>query len=124
MSFLEHLEELRIRLMRAMVSLVVGFGVCWAFRERIFHFITEPLRVAYPTVQFIATAPTEAFMLYMKMSFFVGIFVVVALRPVPDLGVHRPRPLPARASTRGPSSASARCSSSWAARSATTSCSR
>ncbi len=76
MSFLQHLEELRIRLVRAMVSLVVGFGVCWAFSERIFHFITGPLRVAYPTVQFIATSPTETFMLFIKMSFFVGIFVV------------------------------------------------
>ncbi len=76
MSFLEHLEELRIRLIRCLLSLVVGFALCWGFAERIFHFITGPLRKAYPTVQFIATSPTEAFMLFMKMSFFVGIFVV------------------------------------------------
>jgi sec-independent protein translocase protein TatC len=76
MSFLEHLEELRIRLVRAMLSLVLGFAVCWGFSERIFHFVTQPLRRAYPTVQFIATSPTETFMLFMKMSFFVGIFLV------------------------------------------------
>lgn len=76
MSFLEHLEELRIRLTRAALSLIVGFGACWFFRNQIFHFITQPLRTAYPTVQFISTSPTETFMLYMKMSFFVGIFLV------------------------------------------------
>jgi len=74
MTFLEHLEELRGRLLRSLIALAVGTGVCWAFREPIFHFLTEPLRVAYPDIKFIYTGPTEAFMLYMKMSFFVGIF--------------------------------------------------
>jgi sec-independent protein translocase protein TatC len=75
MTFLEHLDELRVRLVRSLLSLVVGFGLCFRFSEQIFHFITEPLRQAYPQVQFIYTEPTEAFFLYMKVSFFAGIFV-------------------------------------------------
>jgi sec-independent protein translocase protein TatC len=75
MSFLEHLEELRVRLVHAMVALVAGFGVCWYFHEKLFYFLTQPLRRAYPSVEFIFTSPTEALMLHMKMSFFVGIFV-------------------------------------------------
>lgn len=75
MTFLEHLEELRVRLIRSLLALLVGFVSCWGFADRIFFFITEPLRKAYPGVQFIYTEPTEAFMLYMKMAFFVGIFV-------------------------------------------------
>ena len=75
MSFLEHLEELRVRLIRSLLSLVAGFAVCWGFRERIFHLLTEPLREAYPGVKFIYTGPSEALMLYMKMAFFAGIFV-------------------------------------------------
>lgn len=75
MSFLEHLEELRTRLVRCLLSLVVGFAVCWGFHEQIFRVLTRPLRQADPNVQFIYTSPTEAFMLYMKMAFFVGIFV-------------------------------------------------
>lgn len=75
MTFLEHLEELRVRLIRSLVALVVGFVACWGFADKIFVFITQPLRKAYPEVQFIYTGPTEAFMLYMKMAFFVGIFV-------------------------------------------------
>jgi sec-independent protein translocase protein TatC len=76
MTFLEHLDELRSRLIHSLGALVVGTIVCWGFRERIFHFLTQPLRDAYPEVKFITTAPSEAFMMYVKMSFFVGIFVV------------------------------------------------
>ena len=75
MSFLEHLEELRVRLIRSLLALVAGFAVCWGFRERIFHVLTEPLREAYPGIKFIYTGPSEALMLYMKMAFFVGIFL-------------------------------------------------
>ncbi len=75
MSFLDHLEELRQRLVKSLVGLVVGFAACWGFHEQIFDFMTQPLRRAFPQVKFIFTAPTEAFMLYMKMSFFVGIFL-------------------------------------------------
>src|SRR6185503_654116 len=75
MTFLEHLDELRVRLIHAMVALAVGFAVCWYFHERLFWFLTQPLRRAYPEVEFIFTSPTEALMLHMKMSFFVGIFV-------------------------------------------------
>jgi len=75
MSFLDHLEELRRRLIRCLIALVVGFALCWSFAERIFHFVTEPMRKSGVQFEFIYTAPTEAFMLYMKMAFFLGIFV-------------------------------------------------
>jgi sec-independent protein translocase protein TatC len=76
MTFVEHLEELRLRLVHSLVALVVGFAACWSFRERIFHFLTQPLRNAYPEgKEFIYTGPAEALFLYMKMAFFVGIFV-------------------------------------------------
>src|SRR5262245_22645060 len=75
MTFLEHLEELRVRLIHIVAALVVGFIACWGFHERLFFFLTSPLRKAYPQVEFIFTSPTEALMLHMKMAFFVGIFV-------------------------------------------------
>jgi sec-independent protein translocase protein TatC len=75
MTFLEHLEELRVRLIRSLAALVAGFVVSWSFHEDIFHFLTEPLRKAYPGVKFITTGPSEALVLYMKMAFFVGIFL-------------------------------------------------
>ncbi|HET9314420.1 MAG TPA: twin-arginine translocase subunit TatC [Vicinamibacteria bacterium] len=75
MSFLEHLDELRGRLIHVVAALVVGFIACWAYRDPIFHFLTDPLRLSHPEVKFIFTGPSEALMLKMKMSFFVGIFV-------------------------------------------------
>jgi len=75
MSFLEHLDELRSRLIHVVAALVVGFVACWAYRDPIFHFLTDPLRLSHPEVKFIFTGPSEALMLKMKMSFFVGIFV-------------------------------------------------
>jgi sec-independent protein translocase protein TatC len=75
MSFLDHLEELRQRLMKCLVALVVATGICWNWREQIFHFLTSPLRAYDPDVKFIYTSPSEALMLYMKMAFFAGIFL-------------------------------------------------
>src|SRR6185503_18332527 len=72
MTFLEHLEELRVRLIRSIVALLLAFGVCWNFSQPIFHFLTQPLRQAYPDIKFMYTAPTEAFMLYMKMDSFIA----------------------------------------------------
>jgi sec-independent protein translocase protein TatC len=75
MSFLEHLEELRQRLVRMAIALCVGFAICWGYREEIFAIMTAPLRKAGFKDQFIFTSPAEALLLYMKMAFFVGIFV-------------------------------------------------
>src|SRR5687768_3960724 len=75
MTFLEHLEELRVRLIRSLLALVAGFAASWIYHEEIFHFLTDPLRKAYPGVKFITTGPSEALVLYMKMAFFVGIFL-------------------------------------------------
>jgi sec-independent protein translocase protein TatC len=77
MSFLEHLEELRGRLIRSLLALVIGAIVCWNFRTPIFRFLTQPLRQAQPGIQFIAISPAEALLLYMKMAVFVGIFVAM-----------------------------------------------
>lgn len=77
MTFLEHLEELRQRLVRSCIYLAGGFAACWGFREQIFHFMVEPMRRAGFADRFIFTAPAEALVLYMKMAFFVGIFVAL-----------------------------------------------
>ena len=125
MTFLEHLEELRQRLVRTLIYLAGGFAVCWGFHEQIFHFMTEPMRKAGFTDRFIYTSPAEALMLYMKMAFFVGIFVALAVRALRDLGLHLARASTGtRRSGRCPSSAWAPSSSSRAPSSDTTSCSR
>jgi sec-independent protein translocase protein TatC len=79
MTFLEHLEELRQRLVRSCVYLAVATGACWSFHEKIFAFVIEPLRNAGFKDPLIFTAVSEAFMFNVKLAFFVGIFVAAPL---------------------------------------------
>ncbi|MFL6373129.1 MAG: twin-arginine translocase subunit TatC [Pyrinomonadaceae bacterium] len=46
MSFLEHLEELRKRIIRSVLILVLGFFVCWGFSDKIYHFLSIPIVAA------------------------------------------------------------------------------
>jgi sec-independent protein translocase protein TatC len=46
MPFLEHLRELRTRLMYCVISVVVCFLGCYAFHEEIFHWLLEPYEIA------------------------------------------------------------------------------
>jgi len=76
MSFLEHLEELRKRLIISIVALLGGFLVCWNFAERIFAWIQQPLaKFLPPGDKLVFTRLTEPFLLYMKVAFFAGIFI-------------------------------------------------
>ena len=97
MTFLEHLEELRQRLLRSIIALAVGFGVCWGFHEQIFHFLTEPLRriglqgpVHLHEPGRGADALHEDVLLHRHLR-------GGALHPLPDLGLHRARSLCPRA---------------------------
>jgi sec-independent protein translocase protein TatC len=79
MTFLEHLGELRTRLIRCLAALLIGFTVLVVppgLPNKIFHFVTGPMRRAQTPFEFIYTEPTEAFMLYMQMCFFAAIFLV------------------------------------------------
>lgn len=49
MSFMEHLEELRTRLIRTLIILVVSFAVCYHFAADISEFLLIPLREAIGT---------------------------------------------------------------------------
>lgn len=75
MGFLEHLDELRLRLIRAVLAVVIAVAVCWSWAAQILHFIMEPLRAAQPGVRFIYTGPTEGFVLHMKAALFAGLFL-------------------------------------------------
>ena len=76
MSFLDHLEELRKRIMVSMIAVAVGFLACWAFAEPIFEKLQEPLAQFLPPGDKLAyTRLTAPFFLYMKVAFFAGLFV-------------------------------------------------
>ncbi len=78
MSFLEHLDELRQRLIRALLAVLVGFVIALAFIDPIFEFVMTPLQAILPAGgKLIYTEPTEAFMLYMKMAALVGLMIAL-----------------------------------------------
>jgi sec-independent protein translocase protein TatC len=76
MSFLEHLDELRKRLMWAISALFGGFLLALFFIDRIFGFIMRPLAATLPEGRkMIYTEPTEAFMLQLKVAALAGVVI-------------------------------------------------
>ena len=76
MSFLDHLDELRARLLVSVVALFAGFLIALAFIRYVFDFVMRPLQKALPLGgRLIYTEPAEAFMLYLKIAALVGAVV-------------------------------------------------
>jgi sec-independent protein translocase protein TatC len=76
MTFLDHLEELRRRLVVSFIAVAIAFLACWAFAEPIFAILQAPLTKFLPPGDTLAyTRLTAPFFLYMKVSFFTGLFV-------------------------------------------------
>jgi sec-independent protein translocase protein TatC len=74
MSFLEHLDELRTRLIKIIYGLIVGCVIAYIFIQRIFDFFMRPLaQVSGGHMQY--TQGSEPFMLWMKIGFLAGIFI-------------------------------------------------
>jgi len=76
MSFLDHLEELRKRLIRSCIATAVGVLVAFFFIDRIFAFVFAPMRTVLPPgTTLIYTAPGEAFSLYVNVALIAGVAV-------------------------------------------------
>ena len=72
---LEHLVELRTRIVRSVIAFLLCFILCFAFARPIFQFLTEPLAhaLAGQNRQMIFTALYGQFFTYMKLAMFGGI---------------------------------------------------
>jgi sec-independent protein translocase protein TatC len=76
MPLTAHLEELRWRVVRALIAVMIAFGGCFYFSDRVFDFLTQPLLgLGDSTVQLIGTGITEAFFTRLKVSFIAAVFV-------------------------------------------------
>ena len=82
MPLLDHLIELRQRLLYSVIALLAMFLVCFFFAESIFQFLAQPLAdvmiangVAEQYQRMIFTALTEVFFTYVKVAFFAAAFI-------------------------------------------------
>jgi sec-independent protein translocase protein TatC len=75
MTFLEHLDELRKRITHAVVGLLVGFIIAFAFVNQIFNFVYARLAADVPDHHLIYTEPGEAFFIYLKMAALSGLLI-------------------------------------------------
>jgi len=82
MSFLQHLEELRQRLIKSVIAIFVGMIICWFFRESILGFLLTPLYDAWNQVEGLPdpkplnfSSMLEPFIAYLKLSAIGGLFL-------------------------------------------------
>jgi sec-independent protein translocase protein TatC len=80
MSFLEHLDELRKRLIYTVISLCAGVGIACLFIEQIYQFVMRPMQQMLPQGgKLIFTEPPEAFMLYIRLAIIAGLVIAAPL---------------------------------------------
>ncbi len=80
MSLMEHLEELRKRLLWSIVSLAVAFVPCWYFVDEIFAFLQVPILKLLPPGQRLGyTGLTDPFILYFKVAALAAVFAASPL---------------------------------------------
>lgn len=74
---LDHLIELRTRLVRSFLALGLAFCVCFYFADDIFSFLVKPLTAAFPAGEgkLIYTKLYEAFFVEIKVALFAAFFV-------------------------------------------------
>ncbi|HSE91698.1 MAG TPA: twin-arginine translocase subunit TatC [Methylomirabilota bacterium] len=72
MSFMEHLGELRMRISRALIGLLIGLAIAFPFSQRIVDHLAQPIQATGNPLVFLAV--TEAFWVQMKVALIAGLF--------------------------------------------------
>ena len=75
---IDHLIELRSRLIKAVIAIMIAFAACFTFAKHIFNILVRPYEVAAgqsAEITFIYTAPQEFFFTQMKLAMFGAVFL-------------------------------------------------
>ena len=79
MGFLDHLEELRKRIIYCILFVAAGFFICWGYADRIYGVMQRPIMMALRNHHLPETLvylnPTEPFNLYLKVAALGGLFL-------------------------------------------------
>ena len=80
MSFLDHLDELRRRIIYSLISVAVGFGIAFFWLDDIFAFIFKPMQAMLPAGQkLISIEPGEQIFLMFKIGLMAGLILASPL---------------------------------------------
>lgn len=74
-TLIDHLTELRIRLINSGYGILAGFLAAWFFSEKLFDVIRRPIEKYLPSGGLVFTAPMDKFLAYVKVSFLAGVIV-------------------------------------------------
>ncbi len=79
MSFLQHLEELRRRIIYSLLGVGAGFCIAWWYHTQIFGFMQNPIMIALHAhkldEKLVYLNPTEPFNMYLKVALIAGLFI-------------------------------------------------
>jgi len=79
MGFLDHLEELRKRIVYSIIAVGIGTGLSWGYRERIYAVMQKPIMDALRNhglaEKLVYLNPTDPFNLYLKIAILAGLFL-------------------------------------------------
>jgi sec-independent protein translocase protein TatC len=75
MSFLDHLEELRSRIIRSLIALAVTFVASWAFVQDLYLIVSQPILEALGDQPLVFTSPTQPFNLFLKVAFVAAVLL-------------------------------------------------
>ncbi|MDX2082803.1 MAG: twin-arginine translocase subunit TatC [Rickettsiales bacterium] len=77
MTLQKHFEELRHRLIFSLIFFFIAFGLCYFFSTEIYNFLLQPFvefSLDHQNRKLIYTSPSEAFITYIKLSFYSALF--------------------------------------------------
>jgi sec-independent protein translocase protein TatC len=77
LSVVDHLDELRNRLVVSVVTLLVAFAAAYAFHEQLIEFLQRPLPERFEDSGLITLSPTEPFFTTLKVCFWTAIILAV-----------------------------------------------
>ncbi len=80
MGLLDHLDELRRRLVRALIAFTATFLICFTFAEQIYAFLARPIESFLPEgTRLVFLGITDPFIIYIKVAALAGIFLASPL---------------------------------------------
>lgn len=77
--FIEHLVELRDRVIKCLYVILGGTVACWTVSEKIFSIVRAPILPYLPQGGLVFTAPMDKFLAHVKVSIFAGVVLTCPL---------------------------------------------